>query len=133
MPKNKADAAAVIDVSPCRLVITYADGTWTDNLAAEPYAVQSGRDGTTLTLNVVPRERPRKVRAVQLALAQFAAKRGTIDSILIGAPRFVSRFRACVRESESSEVCVRLALDGAEVVYPGAAVFGPDSITLHLG
>lgn len=116
-----------------RLVVTYFDGSWTDNLCIAHYGMQNGRQGLTLSIEVQPRERPRKVRVARAAFKDFVQKRLSIHTIQIGKPRFTSRLREKVRGLENSRFDLRLRANGVAVDYPAGVVFGPDEITLNLG
>ncbi len=126
-------APGVILGSARRMIVTYVDGSWTDNLAIERYGLRTGPDGLSLTIDVAPRERNGKVRIARQALRDFVARRAKIHTIQIGKPAFSSQLRACVKTLESAEIGVKLSANGHAVVYPAGVVFGPDAITLNLG
>ena len=116
-----------------RLVVTYFDGSWTDNLAIAQYGLRNNRDGITLRIEVQPRERPGKVRLAQQALRDFLSKRQAIHTIQIGKPEFTTQLKTVVRGLENTRLGLQLSADGVDVLYPAGVVFGPDEITLNLG
>ena len=116
-----------------RLVVTYFDGSWTDNLAIGDYGLRNNRDGITLRIEVEPRERPGKVRLANQALREFATKRLKIHTIQIGKPEFTAQLRSVVRGLENTRLGLQLCAEGVDVLYPAGVVFGPDEITLNLG
>jgi len=120
-------------LSKGRLVVTYFDGSWTDNLAIAHYGLLKQSQGLTLQIDVESRERPGKVRVARLALADFVAKRLAIQTIQIGKPAFTTRLRQGFREQEDAKLGLKLRAEGTEVVYPAGVVFGPDEVTLNLG
>jgi hypothetical protein len=116
-----------------RVIVTYRDGTWTDNLAVERYAVEPTARELVLTIEVIARERAGKVREAREALRDFVAKVGRIDTIQIGKPLFVARVRGAVRGLEQATIGVRLSAPGAAAVYPAGVAIDPDAVTLNLG
>ncbi len=129
MPKTKKKTAE----TPCRLVVTYVDGSCSDNLAAERCCLAQENDGLVLTIEVAPRVRPGKVRAAHRAFRDFTEKMRGVHTIQIGKQRLVSELRGPIRESETSEIGVNLSARNASALYPAAVVFGPDELTLQLG
>jgi hypothetical protein len=129
-PKPSAPQASG---SAGRLIVTYMDGTWSDNLAVRRYAVEPGAGEVVLALEVVPRERPGKVRAARRALGDFVANLGRIHTLQIGKPLFARQLRSEVRASENTAIGVRLTAGGRDAAYPAGLAFGPDEVTLNLG
>jgi hypothetical protein len=116
-----------------RMVVTYVDGSWTDNLAIERYGLHTGPDGLSLTIDVAPRERVGKVRVARQALRDFVSRRRKIHTIQIGKPKFSTQLRLRVTQFESPVIGVKLSANGHAVTYPAGIVFGPDATTLNLG
>jgi hypothetical protein len=115
------------------MVVTYLDGTWTDNLAVERYRVEPSERELVLSLEVAARERVGKVRVARAALSEFVAKVGRIETIRIGKPAFAARLRGEVRGLEHAAIGVRVSANGAAAAYPAGVAFDPDAITLTLG
>ena len=117
------------------MVVTFVDGTWTDNLSITRYSLQHQREGLVLAMEVVPREARGKVRIARQALATLVEKRLSIHTIQIGKPRFTSRLRERMRKLGCARLGLRLSAKGMVegVSYPAGVVFNPDSITLNLG
>ena len=120
-------------MSKGRLVVSYHDGTWTDNLSIAHYGVRVGAEGLTLRIEVEPRERVGKVRRARQALAEFLAKRNAIHTIQIGKPRIASDLRRGVSVQQRPRLDVRLCAGEVDVLYPATVVFGPDEVVLNLG
>src|SRR5207244_10933041 len=95
-----------------RMVVTYSDGSWTDNLSVARYETQVSPHGLTLTIEVEPRERPGKVRLARQALRDFLSKHMAVHTIQIGTPRFTARLRTQVRVMENPRLDLRLRADG---------------------
>ena len=131
--KGKSGHSAPAAGSAGRLIVTYLDGSWTDNLAVERYAVVPEAGELVLSIEVVPRERPGKVRAARQALSDFVAKLGRVHTLQIGKPLFVTQVRNQVRGLEHSGIGVKLSANGRDAAYPAGLAFGPDEVTLNLG
>ena len=116
-----------------RLVVTYFDGSWTDQLSIADYGVHNTREGLTLRIEVAPRERPGRTRLAQQALREFVAKRLAVQTIQVGKPGFVAHLRDVARVLEGPRLGVQLSANGVYAHYPAGLVFGPDEITLNLG
>ena len=132
-PGKKNIAPAAVFGFARRMIVTYVDGTWTDNLAVERYGLHTGEEGLSLTIEVAPRERIGKVRIARKALRDFVASRRKIDTIQIGKPTLKAQLRARVKALECAQIGVNLSANGHAVAYPAAVVFGPDAVTLNLG
>lgn len=116
-----------------RLVVSYHDGSWTDNLSIANYGLLVGPGGLTLRIEVEPRVRVGKVRCARKALAEFVAKRNAIHTIQVGKPRFTSDLRREVRTLHRTRLDLRLCAGEVDVLYPATVVFGPDEVVLNLG
>ena len=131
--KKEEISPAVVFGSARRIIVTYVDGSWTDNLAIERYGLHTSPDGFSLTIDVAPRERAGKVRLAREALRDFVSRRRKIHTIQVGKPKLSSQLRAFVKALESSQIGVTLSAGGHAVAYPAGVVFGPDEVTLNLG
>lgn len=127
------DSPASVSGSAGRLIVTYVDGSWTDNLAIARYVLESSAGELTLSIDLTPRERPGKIRKSRAALREFVAKLGSVHTVQVGKPRFATHLRGKVRGLEHSQIGVRLRASGHAVTYPAGIAFGPDEITLNLG
>ena len=116
-----------------RLIVTYGDGIWTDNLSIERYLVEPRAHEVTVCIEVAPRERPGKVRAARAALRQFVARLDRVHTLQIGKARFAEQLRDQVRAAEHANVGVRLLAEGRDVAYPAEVSFGPDEVVVTLG
>lgn len=116
-----------------RLIVTYTDGTWTDNLAIRRYSLEPGAKELVLAIEVAPRERPGKVHAARAALREFMANLGRIHTLQIGKPLLAAQLREQVRASENASFGVRLSVDGRGTAYPAGLAIGPDEVVLNLG
>lgn len=116
-----------------RLIVTYVDGTWTDNLAVRRYRVEQVDNELVLAIQVAPRERPGKVRAARQALRDFVLKLGRVHTLQIGKPLLSAQLRRHVRAAEHASIGVKLSADGRDAAYPAGLAFGPDEVTLNLG
>ena len=66
--KTTAEAApAATHGSARRMIVTYVDGRWTDNLAIRRYDLELKDDGLSLTIDVTPRERIGKLKVAREA------------------------------------------------------------------
>ena len=115
------------------MIVTFVDGSWTDNLSIGQYTLHEGSDGLTLTIEVEPRESRGKVRVARKALADLVDKRQSIHTIQIGKPQFTSRLWQRMRQRTGARLGLKLSVKGVGVAYPAGVVFGPDAITLNLG
>lgn len=129
----KQGPAAAASGAAGRLVVTYSDGSWTDNLAIERYRVDPGAKELVLSIEVVPRERPGKVRASRAAWQEFLLKLGRVHTLQIGKPLFAAQLRAQMRASEHASFGVKLSAEGRDAAYPADLAFGPDEVVLTLG
>ena len=131
--KKKGAPAADVVGSARRMIVTYFDGSWTDNLAIGRYGLHTGPQRVSLTIDVTARERAGKVGVARQALRDFVSRRRKIDTIQIGKPMFRSQLRTHVKELHCAQIDVKLSARGQAVAYPAKVVFGPDAITLNLG
>ena len=130
---KKENVPKAVVGSARRMIVTYVDGKWTDNLAVERYGLQNGAEGLTLVIDVAPRERTGKVRIARQALRDFVSRRRKLHTIQIGKPLLKSQLRAFVKALDCAQIGVKLSAKGHAVAYPAGVVFDPDAVTLHLG
>ena len=116
-----------------RLIVTYSDGTWTDNLSVRKYSVDLQPHSVMLAIDVVAREAREKAELAKSALSNLARRQLSVHTIQIGAPEIRSKLKGQMRRIESSRLELSLRGKGLEVTYPAGIVFGPDAVTLHLG
>lgn len=131
-PQGDGEPGAVAD-SAGRLIVTYADGTWSDNLAISRYNLEPAQGELLLAIQVSPRERPGKVRAARAALKELVAKLDRVHTLQVGKPLLRKRVRDQVCLLEQARMAVSLTAAGRTAVYPASPSFGPDAITLNLG
>jgi hypothetical protein len=118
-------------LSEGRVVVTYFDGSWTDQLRVSRYGVRATTDGVAIRLEVEPR--PARKRGASAALAEFIAKREELHVIQIGTPRFASTLRSKLRTQENARLGLCVHAGTTKTSYPVAVVFGPDEVTLNVG
>ena len=116
-----------------RLIVTYVDGSWTDNLAVERYVLEPGAGEVIVSIEVTARERSGKVAVSRQALREFVSKLQRVHTLQIGKPRIAEQLRSQVRGLEHAKLGVKLSAQGAAVTYHAGLAFGPDEVTLTLG
>lgn len=126
-PKTKEKSA---ERSDSRAVVSFVDGTWTDRLAADCLAIETAHQELRVVLEMAPR---RRKAGAGREFERLLARHHAIDSILLVKPPFRSQLAERVRHTENPRLSVVVRAAGREVVYPAAAVFGPDGITLTFG
>ena len=138
MARKKTKPAAKAAPAPAygsarRMIVTYVDGRWTDNLAIRRYDLELKDEGLSLTIDVTPRERIGKTKIAREAYRDFVARRRKLHVIQIGKPTLRAQLRKRLKKLEDRRVEVRFSADGASVTYPAAIVLGPDEVILNLG
>jgi len=133
--KTASQAAAPLYGSARRMIVTYVDGRWTDNLAIKRYDLALDEDGLSLTIDVTPRKRIGKVQLAREAYRDFVARRRKLHVIQIGKPTLRTQLRKRMKQLENrGHMEVRLSANGGPAVtYPVAIVLGPDEVILNLG
>jgi hypothetical protein len=117
-----------------RMIVTYVDGRWTDNLAIRRYDLAIDGNSLSLTIDVTQRQRNGKEQLAREAYRDFVARRRKLHVIQIGKPTLRTQLRSHVKQLEGRSVEVRLSANGGPAVtYPAAIVIGPDEVTLNLG
>jgi len=115
-----------------RVVVTYLDRTWTDQLAARRVELVTRGEALCLCIEVAARVPGKKGTRAE-ALRDFIAKRGRIDTIQIARRGLASLLRKRLRADEQGGLSVSLTADGFDCLYPTTVFFGPDAVTLNLG
>jgi hypothetical protein len=131
--KKKGKAAATPTATAGRLIVTYVDGTWSDNLEIARYRLELEAGELVLTLEVAPRKRPGKVRAAHQALRDFVANVDRVHTLQARKRALGELLRRQVLTLEHAAIGVRLSANGHNRIYPAGLVFGPDEVTVNLG
>ena len=116
-----------------RLIVTYVDGTWTDNLEIARYRLEQESGEMVLCIEVAPRKKPGKVRAAYRAMRDFVAKVDKVHTLQASRRTLGEPLRKHVLSLEHAAIGVRLSANGQDRVYPAGLVFGPDEVTVNLG
>jgi hypothetical protein len=122
-----------MDSKPPRLTLAYADGSWTDRLAAQRLGVHTEGSRIELVIELVPRPGSHGKASAVRALDFLARERHLLDVIQIAPPRAASRLKAELRRTENVAIGLRLVTPDFEAVYPASVTFGPDAVTLSIG
>jgi hypothetical protein len=134
MKKTAHKAVEALHGSARRMIVTYVDGGWTDNLAIRRYDLAVGEEGLLLTIDVSPRERVGKAKVAREAYRDFVVRRRKLHVIQIGKPTLRTQLRKRMKQLENQHMEVRLSANGGPAVsYPVAIVLGPDEVILNLG
>ncbi|SRR6266849_1565591 len=111
-----------------KVVVSYADGSWTDRLAGRRVTLDIEAGTPTLTIELASRARARAAE-----VAEFLRKRNRVESVQIAKRAVRKRLRAMLLAIDTPAFSVKLSAAGHNAVYPASVVFGPDAITLNLG
>ena len=114
----------VVASSAARVVLSFSDGSWTDDVSAQRLVLDVDGDRVTLSLELVP---------TSAAFSERIGKCHAIDFIQITKSRARKPLRRAFQQIENPDVNVMLLGRGRGAVYPATVVFGPDAITLNLG
>ncbi len=118
---------------PGRLIVTFTDGSWTDNLEIRDQRVLFVPPEMIVCIEVAPRRRPAKVHAAEEALEAFVSNIDRLHTLQIGKKALRKMLDQQIRAYDQALVAVRMNANGHERTYPASLVFGPDEVTLNLG
>ena len=116
-----------------RLIVTYTNGTWSDNLEIRNQRVVLEAPEMVVCIEVGSRRRPSKVRMAEEALAGFVANIDRLHTLQIGKKALRKMLDQRIRAFDQALVALRVSANGHERTYPASLVFGPDEVTLNLG
>lgn len=119
--------------SAARIVLSFADGSWTDELSGERFGVRVDGDVITVTIELARRAGASAGAKAGAHLRRILDPRGIVDSIQISKPAIRKRVHKAFRAVENPQFLVALAANGKSVVYPASVHFGPDAITMSVG
>lgn len=131
LPQHDRDG--ILCRSPARLIVSYADGSWTDRLSGRRIGVAVAGGGVALTIEVSASGASGSAKTAKGHFGDFLRKRHRVESIQIVKRAIRKRLRALIPTMEVADFSVRLRAGGGEFTYPAAIAFDPDALTLNLG